>query len=341
MKQVTTIGLDLAKNIFQVHGVDAAGGIVVRKRLRRGQVLIFFNGLPHCLFGMEACATAHNCDAADAEAICEAVRRPTMRFVPVKTVEQQSALLMHRARDLLIRQRTMMINALRGHPKTPASLGALRTTRVIRRDNPHHRGHPDVEAACRTISVLRPDRRRRERGRDHGRSGGRSQSPQRAFFREFHRHSSSCFLAKSRAMTARTPAPAEFGIVAAQGRQGVMALMALVGDDTNASVPAVARRVLKLLVGQIGEAGTQLAAIEEQIAAWHKNNPVSQRLATIPGVGQSLQLPSWRQLPIRANSAAVASSLPGSDWCRDKTRLAVRPGLVASASEATVIFAGC
>ena len=105
MKQVTTIGLDLAKNIFQVHGVDAAGGIVVRKRLRRGQVLIFFNGLPHCLIGMEACATAHHCDAADAEAICEAVRRPTMRFVPVKTVEQQSALLMRRARDLLIRQR--------------------------------------------------------------------------------------------------------------------------------------------------------------------------------------------------------------------------------------------
>ena len=108
----------LGQNIFQVHGVDAAGGIVVRKRLRRGQVLIFFNGLPHCLFGMEACATAHHCDAADAEAICEAVRRPTMRFVPVKTVEQQSALLMHRARDLLIRQRTIMINALRGHPKT-------------------------------------------------------------------------------------------------------------------------------------------------------------------------------------------------------------------------------
>ena len=123
MSEITTIGLDLAKSVFQVHGIDDAGGIVLRKRLRRGQVVTFFAGLAPCLVGLEACATAHywarelravghdvrlmppqyvkayvkrnKNDAADAEAICEAVRRPSMRFVPVKTVEQQSALLMH------------------------------------------------------------------------------------------------------------------------------------------------------------------------------------------------------------------------------------------------------
>ena len=143
MGDITTIGLDLAKNVFQVHAVDEAGNVVVRKRLRRGQVLAFFAGIPSCLVGLEACATAHHWarelialghkarlmppnyvkayvkrnkhDVADAEAICEAVRRPSMRFVPLKTAEQQSALMMHRARDLLIRQRTMLVNALRGH----------------------------------------------------------------------------------------------------------------------------------------------------------------------------------------------------------------------------------
>ena len=141
--EITTIGLDLAKNVFQVHGVDEAGNVVVRKRLRRSQALAFFAAMPRCLVGMEACATAHHWareltglghqarlmppnyvkayakrnkhDVADAEAICEAVKRPSMRFVPLKTVEQQSALMMHRTRDLLIRQRTMLVNALRGH----------------------------------------------------------------------------------------------------------------------------------------------------------------------------------------------------------------------------------
>jgi len=141
MGDITTIGLDLAKNVFQVHAVDVAGSVVLRKRLRRGQVLAFFAGLPPCLIGLEACATAHHWarelialghetrlmppsyvkayvkrnkhDVADAEAICEAVRRPSMRFVPLKTAEQQSALMMHRARDLLIRQRTMLVNGRR------------------------------------------------------------------------------------------------------------------------------------------------------------------------------------------------------------------------------------
>ena len=141
--QVTTIGLDIAKNVFQVHGVDATEKVVVRKQLRRRQVLEFFKALPPCLVGMEACATAHYLareltklghqvrlmpakdvkayvkrnknDAADAEAICEAVRRPTMRFVQPKSAEQQGRLMLHRTRDLLLRQRTQLINAMRAH----------------------------------------------------------------------------------------------------------------------------------------------------------------------------------------------------------------------------------
>ena len=141
--QITTIGLDIAKNVFQVHGIDAAEKVVVRKQLRRSQVIAFFKALPPCLVGMEACATAHywareltklghrvrlmpakdvkayvkrnKNDAADAEAICEAVRRPTMRFVEVKSAEQQGRLMQHRTRDLLLRQRTQTINALRAH----------------------------------------------------------------------------------------------------------------------------------------------------------------------------------------------------------------------------------
>src|SRR3974377_644835 len=141
--QITTIGLDIAKNVFQVHGIDAAEKGVVRKQLPRGQLLKFFAGLPPCLIGMEACATAHHWareltklghevrlmpakdvkayvkrnknDAADADAICEAVRRPTMRFVRVKSAEQQGQLMQHRTRDLLMRQRTQTINALRAH----------------------------------------------------------------------------------------------------------------------------------------------------------------------------------------------------------------------------------
>src|ERR1700724_525042 len=121
MSEITMIGLDLAKSVFQVHGINEAGGEVTRKRLRRGQMLTFFAGLPPCLVGMEACATAHywarrnKNDAADAEAICEAVRRPSMRFVQIKSVEQQGQLMLHRARDLLMGQRTPLINALRAH----------------------------------------------------------------------------------------------------------------------------------------------------------------------------------------------------------------------------------
>ena len=141
--QITTIGLDLAKHWFQVHCVDADGQVVVRRKLRRSEVLAFFQPLPPSVIGMEACATAHHWarelaalghevklmppayvkayvkrnknDAADAEAICEAVGRPSMRFVPIKDTDQQSVLMLHRARNLLVRQRTMLVNALRAH----------------------------------------------------------------------------------------------------------------------------------------------------------------------------------------------------------------------------------
>lgn len=140
--EISTIGLDLAKRVFQVHGIDAVGTVVVRKALRRAQVLPFFARLEPCLIGIEACGTSHHwareltalghevrlmppayvkpyvkrgkTDASDAEAICEAVTRPTMRFVVVKSRVQQAALSMHRARDLLVRQRTQLVNMMRG-----------------------------------------------------------------------------------------------------------------------------------------------------------------------------------------------------------------------------------
>jgi len=133
-------------------------------------------------------------DAADAEAICEAVRRPSMRFVPVKTREQQSVLLMHRGRELLVRQRTLLANALRGHL-------------------------------------------------------------------------------------------AEFGLIAAQGLHNVAGLIAIVRDDKDRRVPDIARQVLGILADQIETLSRRIAAIEAQILAWHKNNPTSQRLATIPSIG--------------------------------------------------------
>jgi transposase len=222
MGEVTTIGLDLAKHVFQVHGVDAEGATVLRKQLRRAQVLAFFSRLPPCLVGLEACATAHywgrelralghevrlmpaqyvkayikrnKHDAADAEAICEAVGRPTMRFVPVKTADQQAAVLLHRGRERLVRQRTMLVNALRAHL-------------------------------------------------------------------------------------------AEFGIVAAQGLRNVGELIAIVRDDGDTRLPDVARQVLKVLACQIEHIEAAISALERQLLTWHKTNPVSQRLASIPGIG--------------------------------------------------------
>jgi len=219
MEEVSTIGLDLAKSVFQVHGIDAAGRVVVRRQLRRGEVLGFFARLRPCLVGMEACATAHHwgreltrlghtvklmppayvkpyvkrgkTDAADAEAIAEAVTRPTMRFVAVKSMDQQAVLMLHKVRDLLVRQRTMLINAVRGHA-------------------------------------------------------------------------------------------AEFGVIAAKGRGKVAELLQRAHAE---DVPALALALLKVLAGQIDALEAKLKALEAELMALHKADPVSQCLATQPGIG--------------------------------------------------------
>src|SRR5499425_3154862 len=214
--------IGLGEACFQVHGVDAEEATVLRKQLRRAQVLAFFSRIPRCLVGLEACATAHywarelaalghevrlmpaqyvkayikrnKHDAADAEAICEAVQRPTMRFVLVKTAEQQAAQLLHRGREQLVRQRTMLVNALRAHL-------------------------------------------------------------------------------------------AEFGIVAAQGLRNVGKLIAIIRDNGDTRLPDVARQVLQVLANQIEQIEAAVAGLERQLLAWHKTNAVSQRLASIPGIG--------------------------------------------------------
>jgi transposase len=220
--QVSTIGLDLAKSVFQAHGVDTAGKVVVSKQLRRGQVIGFFEKLPPCLVGMEACATAHHWareltklghtvrlmpasyvkayvkrgknDAADAAAICEAVTRPSMRFVPIKSAEQQGALMLHRVRDLLVRQRTQLLNAVRSHL-------------------------------------------------------------------------------------------AELGLVAAQGRDGMKALIALVLDDGNAVLSDTMREALGALVTELSALQHQIDVLERRINVHHRSNEASRRLETIPGIG--------------------------------------------------------
>jgi len=220
--QITTIGLDIAKNVFQVHGIDAEEKVVVRKQLRRSQLLRFFEELSPCLVGLEACATSHywareltklghevrlmpakdvkayvkrnKNDAADAEAICEAVRRPTMRFVRVKSAEQQGQLMQHRSRDLLMRQRTQVINALRAHL-------------------------------------------------------------------------------------------AELGITAAQGREGIKELLAIVADDRDERLPMDARASLLVLAAQLQAVQTLIGTLEKRITAQHRANADSKRLQTIPGVG--------------------------------------------------------
>jgi transposase len=252
MKKITTVGLDLAKNVFQVHGIDEAGEVVVRKQLRRAQVLGFFAGLSPCLIGMEACATAHHWarelkahghevrlmppnyvkayvkrnknDAADAEAICEAVRRPAMRFVPVKTAQQQAILTMHRARALFIRQRTMLVNALRGHL-------------------------------------------------------------------------------------------AEFGVVGAKGLHKVEGLIAIIRNVSDERIPKVARQVLTVIASQIDDTEARIAALEAQVLAWHKSNPTSQRLATIPGIGPMI-------------ATAIAATVPDPSVFRNGREFAAWLGLV-------------
>ena len=220
--QITTIGLDIAKNVFQVHGIGGGERVVVRKQLRRNQVMAFFEALSPCLIGMEACASAHHWaralvklghdvrlmpakdvkayvkrnknDAADAEAICEAVPRPTMRFVRIKSAEQQGQLMQHRTRDLLLRQRTQTINALRAHL-------------------------------------------------------------------------------------------AELGIAAAQGREGLKDLLAIVADEEDERLPINARASLVVLAAQLQALQTLIGSIEKRIVAQDRANEASKRLRTIPGIG--------------------------------------------------------
>jgi transposase len=219
---VSTIGLDVAKSVFQVHGIDAAGQVVIRRQVKRRQVLRFFEKLGPCLVGIEACATAHHWgrkiaalghevrlmpahyvkayvkrgknDVADAEAICEAVGRPTMRFVGLKSAEQQSVLMLHRTRELLVRQRTMLVNAIRGHM-------------------------------------------------------------------------------------------AEFGIVARAGLPQIKELLAVIADRDDHRLPPDARACLEGLARQFLSLHEEICAADKRLHAWHRSNPVSQRLATIPGVG--------------------------------------------------------
>ena len=180
MHTITTIGLDIAKSVFQVHGVDATGQVVIRRQLKRRYVLAFFQKLPPCLVGIEACASSHHWsrelqaaghtvrlmppayvkpyvkrqknDAADAEAICEAVTRANMRFVPTKTPEQQSGLVLHRTRHLFIRQQTSVINAIRAHLAEFGIIapvgrhGVEDLLRVVA--DPNDKRVPDIARAC-------------------------------------------------------------------------------------------------------------------------------------------------------------------------------------------------
>lgn len=219
---IITIGIDIAKSVFQLHGVDEAGAVVLLKKLRRSAVLDTFRKLEPCLVGMEACATAHywareisalghdvklmpptyvkpyvkrgKNDMADAEAICEAVTRPTMRFVPVKSADRQAVLVLHRTRDLLMRQRTMLLNAVRGHL-------------------------------------------------------------------------------------------AEFGIIAPQGPSRALELIAQLREGAHEDLPDVARTALLGIGAQLDALGTQIHDLERQLLAWHRQDEVSRRLETIPGVG--------------------------------------------------------
>jgi transposase len=180
MHTITTIGLDIAKSVFQVHGIDGAGQVVIRRQLKRRSVLAFLQKLPPCLIGIEACASSHHWsrelqalghtvrlmppayvkpyvrrqknDAADAEAICEAVTRANMRFVPTKTLEQQSCLMLHRTRHLFIRQQTAVINSIRAHLAEfgiVAPVGRRGVTELLQVvADPSDQRVPEVARAC-------------------------------------------------------------------------------------------------------------------------------------------------------------------------------------------------
>lgn len=208
MEKIATIGLDIAKSVFQVHGIDVVGEVVVRKRLSRARVIPFFAKLPRCLVGIEACSTSHHWarelialghdvrlmpaqyvkpyvkrgknDASDAEAICEAVTRPTMRFVAVKTPEQQSVMMLHRVRLMLNRQRTQLSNATRAHMSefgivAPVGRIGLERLLAIVADKDDERIPPDARICLEMLGaqlkvvkeqILENDRRIRASARD-------------------------------------------------------------------------------------------------------------------------------------------------------------------------------
>jgi transposase len=264
MGEVITIGLDIAKSVFQVHGVDVDGVVLIRKRISRAKVLEFFAALPPCLVGIEACPSAHHWsrklqvvghtvrlmppsyvkaylkrsknDANDAAAICEAVTRPSMRFVATKSEQQQSVLMLHRSRQLLVRQRTMLSNAIRGHM-------------------------------------------------------------------------------------------AELGIISAKGRNGTAELLAIVANDQDERIPAVARFCLDVLARQYSAIATEIGIIEKRIHAWHRSCEDSRRLEEIPGVGPIVatalvaEVGDWKAFSSGRSLAAWIGLVPRQHSTGGKERL--------------------
>lgn len=220
--KITTIGIDLAKNVFQVHGVDARGKVVLKKALKRAQMAAFFANLPPCLVGMEACAGAHHWarklqslghtvrlmapqfvkpyvkgnknDAADAQAICEAVARPSMRFVAIKSIEQQAVLALHRVRQGWVKSRTAQANQIRG------LLG-------------------------------------------------------------------------------------EYGLILPQGIAHIAKRVPVLIEDASNELPGALRALLVRLLDQLKALEQQLAQLEAQIKAWHRDSDASRRLEQVPGIG--------------------------------------------------------
>jgi transposase len=252
MEEITTVGIDLAKRVFQVHAVDVAGRVVLAKAVRRKDLLALLAKFPPCLVGMEACASSHHWarqlramghdvrlippayvkayvrrqknDAADAAAICEAVSRPSMRFVPVKTEAQQAALMLHRSRALLVSQRTALICALRGHL-------------------------------------------------------------------------------------------AEFGLVAPVSPRKLAPLLEVLADEGDKALPALARAALQPLARRLKGLEVEIAELDRRLLAWHADSEVSQRLATIPGVGVLI-------------ATALAASITDPSMFRSGRELSAFLGLV-------------
>jgi transposase len=264
MKTTSTIGLDLAKNVFQIHGADAAGVTTIKRQLKRRDVIPFFSRLSPCLVGMEACGTAHywarelvklghtvkmmppryvkgylkrgKTDAADAEAICEAVTRPRIKEVPVKSVEQQCLGMPHKVRELLKGQQVALGNAIRAHM-------------------------------------------------------------------------------------------AELGLVALEGRKGLLSLLAIVVDQTRTELPSAARRTLRAAVAALAQIEASLDALDLDIHTTGKSNETVKRLQTIPGIG-----------PIAASAfvATITNPQAFADGRAFAASLGVTPKLMGTGGQVTL-----